>query len=136
MTTCPALALIVALASCAPLPCLSRDGDPVTVTAASPSPVARPSVAPPRRTGVSGIASTYGPGWDGWLALPAGPGIRVRICGAGGCAVRTSNDAGPDLAMQRAGRIADLDVPTFEYVCGVPWRIGLCHVTVETLPPP
>ena len=133
VTPCTLAAVILSLATCAPLPCLSRDGDPVTVTAASPSPVARPSVAPPRRTGVSGIASTYGPGWDGWLALPAGPGIRVRVCGAGGCVVRVSNDAGPDLAMQRAGRIVDLDVPDFEHVCGVPWTRGLCRVTVEVL---
>ena len=80
---------------------------------------------------VAGVASTYGPGWDGWLALPEGPGVRVRICGAGGCLVRTSTDAGPSLAMQRAGRIVDLDVPTFEAVCGVPWTRGLCRVTVQ-----
>lgn len=133
MVTCTLAALILSLATCAPLPCLSRADDPAFVPAVSPAPSVRPSVDPPRRTGVSGIASTYGPGWDGWLALPAGPGIRVRICGAGGCVVRVSNDAGPDLAMQRAGRIVDLDVPDFEFVCGVPWRIGLCRVTVEVL---
>jgi hypothetical protein len=33
--------------------------------------------------------------------------------------------------MQRAGRIIDLDVPTFERVCAVPWTRGLCRVTVE-----
>jgi hypothetical protein len=82
---------------------------------------------------ISGIASTYGPGWDGWLALPEGPGVRVRICGAGGCVVQTSTDAGPSLAMQRRGRVADLDVPTFETVCGVPWTRGLCRVTVRCL---
>ena len=66
--------------------------------------------------------------------VPEGPGVRVLICGAGGCAVRTSTDAGPSLAMQRAGRIVDLDVPTFEAVCGVPWTRGLCRVSVERLP--
>ena len=80
---------------------------------------------------ISGIASTYGPGWDGWLALPQGPGVRVRICGSGGCVVRTSTDAGPSLALQRAGRIVDLDVPTFELVCGVAWTAGLCWVEVR-----
>ena len=82
-------------------------------------------------TGVQrGTASTYGPGYDGWLALPSGPGHRVRVCGAGGCIVRVSNDAGPSLAMQRLGRIVDLDVADFETVCGVPWTRGLCRVTV------
>jgi hypothetical protein len=32
--------------------------------------------------------------------------------------------------MQRRGRVADLDVATFELVCGVPWTVGLCRVTV------
>lgn len=82
----------------------------------------------------TGLASTYGPGFDGYLALPAGPGHRVRICGAGGCVVAVSNDAGPSLAMQRQGRIVDLDVATFERVCGVPWAHGLCRVSVENLP--
>ena len=81
----------------------------------------------------TGTASTYGPGFDGYLALPSGPGHKVRICGAGGCVVAVSNDAGPSLAMQRQGRIVDLDVATFERVCGVPWTRGLCHVSVETV---
>lgn len=82
---------------------------------------------------VSGLASTYGDGWDGWIALPEGKGVAVRVCGSGGCANVTSTDAGPDLAMQRRGRIVDLDVPTFELVCGTSdWRsLGLCRVTVE-----
>lgn len=87
-----------------------------------------------------GTASTYGKGYNGWLALPEGPGHRVEICsthsGTKKCLVRTSNDAGPDLAMQRAGRIADLDIATFEYLCGCQWnRVGLIEVTVEYLSP-
>ena len=82
----------------------------------------------------TGTASTYGPGYDGYLALPIGPGHRVRICGAGGCVVAVSNDAGPSLAMQRLGRIVDLDVATFERVCGVPWTRGLCRVSVTVTP--
>ena len=78
----------------------------------------------------TGTASTYGPGYDGWLALPSGPGHRVRVCGAGGCIVRVSNDAGPDLAMQRLGRIVDLNVADFEAVCGCSWHRGLVKVTV------
>jgi hypothetical protein len=82
---------------------------------------------------VEGIASTYGPGWNGYLALPEGRGITVRVCGVATCAVRTSNDAGPSLAMQREGRVIDLDVPTFELVCGCSWRRGLIPVRVEYL---
>jgi hypothetical protein len=81
----------------------------------------------------SGSASTYGPGYAGYLALPEGPGHRVTICGPGGCITRTSNDAGPNKAMQRQGRIADLNVADFEAVCGCPWTRGLVHVTVEYL---
>lgn len=79
----------------------------------------------------TGVASTYGPGWDGWLAVPEGPGIDVRVCGRGGCVTRVSTDAGPSRAMQRKGRIVDLDTSTFEAVCGVPWTRGLCRVTVS-----
>ncbi|MCX7335503.1 MAG: hypothetical protein NTV85_28645 [Hyphomicrobiales bacterium] len=108
----------------------------------SPSPTrTRPAATTKPRTAqhrepdaiLRGVASTYGPGWDGWLALPQGPGVRVRICGAGGCVVRTSTDAGPSLAMQRRGRVADLDVAAFELVCGVPWTRGLCRVALEYL---
>jgi hypothetical protein len=83
---------------------------------------------------MTGTASTYGPGFDGYLALPSGPGHKVRICGAGGCVSRVSNDSGPDLAMQRKGRIVDLDVADFEAVCGLPWTRGLCRVSVEAIP--
>ena len=90
----------------------------------------------------SGIASTYGDGYEGYLALPEGPGHTVRVCGPADCIVRTSNDAGPDLAMQRRGRIVDLDATDFNQVCGCRWQqVGLVRVTVEyldgeaTLPP-
>lgn len=88
---------------------------------------------------VSGIASTYGDGYDGWLALPEGRGVRVVICSkASGVKVCTrpmvSNDAGPDKAMQRAGRVADLDIKTFEFLCKCNWRLkGTIHVTVTYL---
>jgi len=79
----------------------------------------------------SGIASTYGPGYsERWVALPEGPGWRFIVCGAGGCRTLVSTDAGPDRAMQRAGRIVDLPVGAFEDVCGVEWRRGLCQVTL------
>ena len=79
---------------------------------------------------VSGVASwmpeQYG---DDYLALPDGPGQTVTICAAR-CKTMTSNDAGPDRAMQRAGRVADIGVRAWEYICGIPRSRGLCRVTV------
>ena len=95
----------------------------------APSPEERATSGPT----VAGIASTYGPGWDGWIAWPSGPGWRMRVCGPGGCIVVVTTDAGPDLAMQRAGRVVDLDVPTFELVAGADWTIGLTKVSVTVL---
>jgi len=90
---------------------------------------------------VSGVASwmpeQYG---DGYLALPEGPGQTVTICGQR-CLSMTSTDAGPDRAMQHAGRVADIGVEAWEYICGKPRSVGLCRVTVDygapaaTLPP-
>ena len=103
------------------------------------APRQRPEVVPTPMLGMRvdrpvatvGTASTYGPGFDGYLALPAGRGIHVRICGAGGCIDRVSNDKGPVPSLHR---VADLDVADFEKVCGCPWTMGLCRVTVEVLP--
>ena len=88
----------------------------------------------------SGTATTYGecadnPGcYDGYLALPDGRGHRVKICsshsGLRRCITGTSNDTGPT----KPGRIADLDVPAFEYLCKCQWRlVGEIKVTVEYL---
>jgi hypothetical protein len=112
-----------------------------TVSVATVRPSASPELsgAPSRRptpTGqelamTSGIASHMGDTQgSGYLALPEGRGSHVRICGERGCVNRTSTDAGPDLEMQRAGRIADLYVGDFELICG-PRTLGTCHVTVE-----
>lgn len=76
------------------------------------------------------MPDSYG---SGYLALPQGPGHRVRICGAGGCLVMTSNDAGPSKGMQREGRIADIGVESWEHICGLPRSRGLCRVTVEDI---
>jgi len=70
-----------------------------------------------------GKATTYGPGYRGYLALPEGGGILVEVCGPAGCILRRSNDAGPSLSGQRAGRIIDLDVNDFEAICGCQWNI-------------
>jgi len=89
---------------------------------------------------VSGVASwmpeRFG---DDYLALPDGPGHTVTICAAR-CKTMTSTDAGPDKAMQRRGRVADIGVKAWEYICGLPRSAGLCRVTVSygagpTLPP-
>lgn len=132
----------------APVGVTSTDGasEPViperTLAPPSPSPMASPSlIVKPNRTAtptranriVVGVASTYGPGYAGLTALPEGPGHRVRICGTVLCVVRISNDAGPSKAMQKIGRVVDLDVATFERVCACRWTTGLIHVSVEYL---
>jgi len=80
---------------------------------------------------VSGVASwmpeKYG---DDYLALPQGPGHTVTIC-AKRCLTMTSNDAGPDKAMQRKGRVADIGVKAWEHICGLPRSAGLCPVTIS-----
>jgi hypothetical protein len=81
---------------------------------------------------IRGTASYMGPAFPAsYLALPRGPGITVRICGAGGCVTMRSTDAGPDLAMQRLGRVADLSNWAWLRVCGEPLSAGLCRVTVR-----
>ncbi len=118
---------------------------PVGAPGSSPAPVrspAAPSTGVPSSPAAAvsgavqrGTASTYGPAFGpGWLAVPQGPGVQVRICGAARCIERTSTDAGPDLAMQRLGRIVDLSVRDFELVTGLSWTRGLAPVSVEYLP--
>lgn len=88
---------------------------------------------------VTGTAShmpkRFGPDY---LALPehkwGEPGIPVVISGPGGKIARISTDAGPDKAMQRAGRVADLSWWDFMKVCGVgPGEPdpGLCTVSIR-----
>jgi hypothetical protein len=83
---------------------------------------------------VGGTASHVGTQYgDRYLALPEGRGVLVEVCGNAGCVIRRSTDAGPDLAMQRAGRVADLNAYDFTKVCGCPASVGLTEVTVEYL---
>ena len=111
---------------------------PVSVAPVSRHPVGRQSASSgetpatgPTAPSVAGQASWMPERYGArYLALPAGPGHRVRICGAGGCAVMTSNDSGPDRAMQRAGRVADIGVLAWEAICGLPRSAGPCRVTV------
>lgn len=124
---------------------LSTPGAPFHVQTPSPSASSVPSATPvripaPTERAVAvtavqrGTASTYGPTFGpSWLAVPQGPGIHVRICGAARCIERTSTDTGPDRAMQRQGRIVDLSVRDFEIVCGCSWTRGLVPVIVEVV---
>ena len=74
-----------------------------------------------------------GPGFGhSYLALPEGRGHRVTIC-AKRCLTMTSTDAGPDKAMQRAGRVCDLNDWAWQYVTGLPLSRGLGTVTVTYL---
>jgi hypothetical protein len=89
---------------------------------------------------VGGTASHVPASWgDSYLALPEHKwgqrGLLVTVCGEG-CVTRRSTDAGPDLAMQRQGRVVDLSWADFRHVCGVAEgepNPGLCEVTVEYL---
>ena len=86
---------------------------------------------------VTGVASTYGEGYEGLFALPkslGGRGERVRICNTGTrrCLVRTSNDVGP---IARLRRVADLDATDFEYLCRCKWEVkGTMKVRITWLP--
>lgn len=156
-TTGAAVALIagLVLAGCSPASAapqtayapVSGPWRPVAVSEPTGAPTAPPGPlwghppAPPRvvpqptaATGrvVRGIASRMGLGFPpSYLALPGGRGATVTVCGAGGCATIRSTDAGPDLAMQRAGRVADLSDAVWARVCGLPLSAGLCRVSVE-----
>jgi hypothetical protein len=77
-----------------------------------------------------------------YVAIPLGPGIRIRVCGPADCITVTSTDAGPNRASLLAGRIMDLDIGRWERVCGMPARFGLCPgswvrvgASSPTLPP-
>lgn len=66
-----------------------------------------------------------------YLAIPEGPGHRVRIIGPAGAVTVTSTDAGPALFRQRQGRIGDLALGLWARVCGRS-RIprGYCDATI------
>jgi hypothetical protein len=113
-----------------------RDGGVPPNSRGSTLPVMEPSAsaASVREFTMQGIASwmpeRYGPAY---LALPIGPGHKVELCGPGGCLVMVSTDIGPSLAMQRAGRAADLAVEAWEYICGLPRSRGLCEISVSAV---
>jgi hypothetical protein len=59
-----------------------------------------------------------------YLAIPLGPGMKVTLCAAR-CLTAVSTDAGPSRSSLLAGRIADLDIPRWSYVCGKPASAGI-----------
>ena len=61
-----------------------------------------------------------------YLAIPIGPGHRVRVCGIADCVELVSTDAGPSQERQRDGRIADVAVGLWERICGLERRYGGC----------
>ena len=80
--------------------------------------------------GTTGFAlPSYGPRY---LAVPWGPGVRVRICSSVTCLDRVSNDAGPALSEQRKGRVADVSFEDFRRLCGGcdPWQVGRVSVVI------
>jgi hypothetical protein len=78
---------------------------------------------PATRSGIWSYADpSHGPLY---LAIPEGRGWRVTVCGPLACLERTSTDAGPDLFLQRKGRIGDLSWRDFLAVCG-PLSRGIC----------
>ena len=80
----------------------------------------------------SGIAAYAAPSFGNlYLAIPEGPGRRVKICVSGRCIERVSTDAGPALFRQREGRVADVSWSDFRYLCQCnPSVIGLLRVQV------
>jgi hypothetical protein len=83
------------------------------------------SIKPPQYT-LSGYASFYD---NGTTAMRLPRGTIVRICGAGGCIIRTINDYGPSASF-RPVRIVDLYRPDFFRVCGCGSWSGTTWVTV------
>ena len=95
-------------------------------SAAPPSPdpgtTAPPAETWTRQGSIAWADPSHGPAY---LAIPLGPGHLVEVCGPRGCLRLVSTDAGPDLEMQRAGRIADLAVGLWERIAGVGRGQGL-----------
>jgi hypothetical protein len=98
------------------------------------APSSRPSVALPALTAghdwktplysITGWATFYDAGTTA-MRLPAG--TVVRICGAGGCIVRTVTDYGP----VKTTRVVDMYRPDFFAICGCASWSGTTWVTVS-----
>jgi len=103
---------------------------PVTRTQAAPRAAApAPTPLPEPIAVVSGVASwMYASG----LAMRLPIGTPVRICGDGGCILRTVTTWGPSSTL--SDRVADLSATDFTIVCGCALSVGLTYVRVEVLP--
>jgi len=126
----------------APEPSRTAPGDYGSSGAPLPSPAAVRMATPlPATSDIgtaieSGIVAYAGPSLGGrYLALPGGPGQLVWICSTRSrCLERTSTDAGPNLAMQRLGRIADVSFVDFAWLCRCePSVRGTMVMTIEWL---
>jgi hypothetical protein len=91
-------------------------------TVAQPATSSSSSWKPPRYS-LSGEATFYD---NGTTAMRLPSGTLVRICGSGGCIVRTVTDYGP----QAPDRVVDLYRPDFFRICGCPSWSGTAKVTV------
>jgi hypothetical protein len=78
----------------------------------------------PPKFKLSGQATFYD---NGTTAMRLPRGTLVRICGPGGCILRTVTDYGP----QAPDRIVDMYRPDFFQVCGCPSWSGIVKVTVS-----
>ena len=105
-------------------PLATARADAVLAPAPSVSESSTLSSGAPTRSGVWAYAKpSHG---RGYLAIPEGPGWIVWVCGPLDCFERVSTDAGPELWLQRAGRIGDLSAVMFQRACG-PLSAGLCR---------
>jgi hypothetical protein len=78
----------------------------------------------PPKSKVAGYATFYD---NGTTAMRIPAGTLVRICGPGGCILRTVNDYGP----QKPSRVVDMYRPDFFRICGCPSWSGTVWVTVS-----
>jgi hypothetical protein len=110
-------------------------GTPLVERGSAPSgPTSKPSVTQPSVSAgkdwkpglykLTGWATFYD---NGTTAMRLPRGTIVRICGAGGCILRTVTDYGP----QKPERIVDLYRPDFFAICGCASWSGTTWVTVS-----
>jgi hypothetical protein len=111
------------------------NGTPLVERGSAPSgPTSKPSVTQP----TVGAGKDWKPplskltGWatfydNGTTAMRLPRGTVVRICGAGGCILRTVTDYGP----QKPSRIVDMYRPDFFAICGCASWSGTTWVTVS-----
>jgi len=111
------------------------DSTPLVERGSAPSgPTSKPSVTQPSvgagmdwkppLSKLTGWATFYD---NGTTAMRLPLGTVVRICGAGGCILRTVTDYGP----QKTSRVVDMYRPDFFAICGCASWSGTTWVTVS-----